>query len=198
MVTGRYVTSILHFINQAPIYWYSKKQVTAETATYGSEFVAGHTCVLQLIDIRTTIRYLGVPIIEPSHMFGDNESVVNSSENMDSKRHKRHNALSFHRVRESIAASICCFHYLPGRFNPADITSKHWLYNCVWKEILRPLLFWFGDTVNIAMDTWGFNIVGEWQKIHRIGSRNRGHTSQGYPYLTQGTYRYNISPMCHT
>ena len=152
MLTGKSVTVILHFIKQAPIYWYSKKQATVETVTYGSEFVAGSTCVEQLIDIRTTLRYLGVPIMGPSHMFGDNESVVNSSKNMYAKLHKRHNALSFHRVRESIAARICRFHHLSGKFNPADITSKHWSYNCVWKELLRPLLFWFGDTADIPLD----------------------------------------------
>ena len=73
MLTGQSVTGILHFMNQTPIDWYSKKQATAETATYGSEFVAGRKCVEQLIDIRTTLRYLRVPIMGPSHMFGDNE-----------------------------------------------------------------------------------------------------------------------------
>lgn len=151
MITGRSVTGILHFINQTLVDWYSKKQATAETATYGSEFVAARTCVEQIIDIRTTLRYLGVPIIGPSQMFGDNESVVNSSSRIHTKLHKRHNALSFHRVRESIAADICRFHHLPSKFNPADIVSKHWSYNCVWK-LLRPLLFWFGDTADIPLD----------------------------------------------
>ena len=60
----------------------------------------------QIIDLRNTLRYLGVPIMGSSYMFGDNESVVNSSMKIDAKLHKRHNALSFHRVRESIAAGI--------------------------------------------------------------------------------------------
>ena len=131
MLTGRSVTGILHFINQTPIGWFSKKQDTDETATYGSEYVAAHICVEQLIDLRTTIRYLGVPIIRRSYMFGDNESVMNSSMNIDAKLHKRHNALSFHRVRESIAAGICCFIHLPGKYNHADILSTHWSYCCV-------------------------------------------------------------------
>jgi hypothetical protein len=54
------------------------------------------------MDLRTTLRYLGVPIRGQSYMFGDNESVVNSSMNLDAKLHKRHTALSFHRVREAI------------------------------------------------------------------------------------------------
>ena len=85
----------------------------------------------QIIDMRTTLRYLGVLIIGPSQMFGDNESVVNSSMKFYSKLHKRHNALSFQRVRESIAADICRFQHARSEDNPADIFSKHWSYNCI-------------------------------------------------------------------
>jgi hypothetical protein len=55
LLTGRSVTGTLHFINQTPIDWYSKKQATVETATYGSEFVAARICVEQIIDIQTTL-----------------------------------------------------------------------------------------------------------------------------------------------
>jgi hypothetical protein len=40
MVTGRSVTAIIHFLNQTLMDWYSKKQATVETATFGSEFIA--------------------------------------------------------------------------------------------------------------------------------------------------------------
>ena len=40
LVTGRAVTAILHIVNGTPTDWYSKRQATMETATYGSEFVA--------------------------------------------------------------------------------------------------------------------------------------------------------------
>jgi hypothetical protein len=49
-----------------PIDWYSKAQTTVETATYGSEFVAARTAVDQINYLRTTLRYLGVPIQEKS------------------------------------------------------------------------------------------------------------------------------------
>ena len=39
-ITGRSVTGILDFLNGTPMDWYSKKQSTVETATYGSEFIA--------------------------------------------------------------------------------------------------------------------------------------------------------------
>jgi hypothetical protein len=46
---GRSVTGILHLMNKTPIEWYSKKQATVETATYGSEFVAARVCTEQII-----------------------------------------------------------------------------------------------------------------------------------------------------
>jgi hypothetical protein len=62
LVTGRSVAATLHLVNKTPSDWYSKKQATMETATYGSEFVVSQTCVKQIIDLRNTLRYLGVPI----------------------------------------------------------------------------------------------------------------------------------------
>jgi hypothetical protein len=78
------------------------------------------------VDLWTTLRYLGIPIRDVSYMFGDNESVINSSTQPHSKLHKRHNALSFHRVCKAIASGYVVLTYLPGKFNPADILSKHW------------------------------------------------------------------------
>ena len=151
LLTGRSVTGILHLINQTPIDWFSKKQATVETATYGAEFVAARTCVDQIIDLRNTLRYLGVPVNKYSYMFGDNESVVKSSTIPESKLHKRHNALSYHRVREAISQGYIIFKHLVGTSNPADILSKHWGYRDVW-PLLRTILFFRGDTINAIDD----------------------------------------------
>ena len=80
-----------------------------ETATFGSEFIAARTGVDQVIDLRTTLRYLGAPVRAKSYMFGDNESLVKNSTMPHSVLNKRHNALSYHRVREAIAAKIIAF-----------------------------------------------------------------------------------------
>ena len=150
-LTGRSVTGILHMMNATPIDWYTKKQATVETATYGSEFVAARICVEQIIDLRNTLRYLGVPICEKSYMFGDNESVVNSSSIPHAKLHKRHTALAFHRVCEAVASKFVGFYFLPRSDNPADILSKHWNYGSNWDN-LQCLLFWKGNTSKIEKE----------------------------------------------
>ena len=79
LISGRSVTGILHLLNKTPIDWYSKLQSTVETATFGSEYVAARTATEQIIDLRITLRYLGVPVRGTSMMFGDNETVVNTA-----------------------------------------------------------------------------------------------------------------------
>jgi hypothetical protein len=140
MVTGRSITAILHFLNQTPMDWYSKKQATVETATFGSEFIAARTTIDQIVDLRMTLRYLGVPIREKSYVFGDNKMVTYASLTPHAKLNKRHNALSFHRVREAVASKYVTIFHLPGEYNPADILSKHWAYALVWRT-MNALLF---------------------------------------------------------
>jgi hypothetical protein len=149
MVTGRACTGTLQFLNKTPFDWFSKLQSTVETATYGSEFVASRTCVDQVIATRNDLRYLGVPIEGPTMMFGDNESVINSTTIPQGKLHKRHHALAFHRMRWAEAAKIISYFHIDGKTNPADILSKHWDMPSVW-DSLKPLLFWEGDTADLV------------------------------------------------
>ena len=76
LATGKAVTAALHFLNQTPIDAYTKRQSTVETATYGSEFVAARTAVDQIIDIRTTLRYLGVPIRDRVTCLGTTDQLL--------------------------------------------------------------------------------------------------------------------------
>jgi hypothetical protein len=160
ITSGESVTGILHLANKTSIDWYSKKQATVETATYSSEFVAARICVEQIIDLRTTLRYLGVPIRDKGYMFGDNKSVVDSSMQLHAKLHKRHTMLSFHHVREATASDIVGFFFIPGDMNSADIFSKHWGYSQI-KERLKSLLFWQGDTADIIVENSTSQAKGE-------------------------------------
>ena len=54
LVTRRSTTGILIFVNGTPIRWYSKRQNTVESSTYGSEFVAMRIATEMLLALRTT------------------------------------------------------------------------------------------------------------------------------------------------
>jgi hypothetical protein len=140
LVTGRSASGILHLLNKTPIEWFSKRQATVETATYGSEFIAARQATEQTMDVRYTLRMLGVPVEGPSYMFGDNASVITSSTIPHSALGKRHNALSYHRVREAIAAGVLCLFHMDGKHNPADILTKFKPHHEAW-PLVQPLLF---------------------------------------------------------
>jgi hypothetical protein len=143
-ITGRSATGILHLMNLTPIDWFCKRQDTVETATYGSEFVAARIATEQVMDIRTTLRYMGVPIREKTFMFGDNASVITSSTIPTSVLKKRHNLLAYHRVREAIASGLMYFYHIPGTENPADVLTKNLTHSVAWK-LVKPFLFFAGD-----------------------------------------------------
>jgi hypothetical protein len=120
IVTGRDISGIIHPVNQMSIESYCKKQKTAETATYGSEFmVARHAACEQSMDLGYTLRMMGILIDGPAWAFRDNASVITSSTIPQSTLQKRHNALSYHRVCESIAAKIMYLVHVEGKYSPS-------------------------------------------------------------------------------
>ena len=122
---GRSVSGIVHLINKTPLEWYSKKQSSIKTTTYGSEYTAAQIAVDHIVNHRNMPHYMSVPVEKVIYLFGDNISVVDSSSITRAKLHKRHNALSFHKVQEVIASKILAFIYIQGQINPAGILSKH-------------------------------------------------------------------------
>jgi hypothetical protein len=154
LVTGRAATGILHFLNQTPIEWFAKKQGSVETATYGSEFVAARQATEQIIDLRYSLRMIGIPIDGRSWMFGDNKSVIDSSTIPHSRLGKRHNALSYHRVREAIASGVIYFVKILGIDNLADVLTKYAAQLKFW-PLVEPILFWKGDPLSKGIPNQG-------------------------------------------
>eukprot|EP00984_Skeletonema_dohrnii_P035644 scaffold35655_cov150-Skeletonema_dohrnii-CCMP3373.AAC.1 len=128
VVSGKSVTGLLHFLNKTPIDWFSKKQGTIETATFGSENCASRTAIEQIRANKLTLLFLGVPLAGKPILLGDNKSVVDSGTVPHQQLHKRHLMLSYHFVREAIAAGELRYAHINGKYNPSDVLSKHWAY----------------------------------------------------------------------
>jgi hypothetical protein len=122
LISGRSITGILHLWNSTPIDWYSKLQGAVEMATFSSKYIAMRTCMEQIINHCTLLRYLGIPVEGAAMMFRDNELVINTASTPHGKLHKRHNALAFHRMREAIATNITRYHpHINGKKDPSNI-----------------------------------------------------------------------------
>ena len=139
-VTRRSVTGIVLFLNNTPIRVVCKRQKTVETSTYGSELVAARVATELVMEMRYMLRMLGVPLDGPALMLGDNMSVVLNTTLPSSVLKKKHCAISYHRVREAIAAKILRFAHVPSPENIADIATKP-LGNAAFHALIKNYLF---------------------------------------------------------
>ena len=74
-ITRKSRTGFVVYLNTAPIYWYSKKQTTVETSSFGSKFVAMKQCTEYVRGLRYRMRMMGIPVLGPTYIYGDNHRV---------------------------------------------------------------------------------------------------------------------------
>ena len=124
LATRRSTTGIIVFLNGAAIKWYSKRQNTVESSTFGSEFVALKIAMEMNCAIRYKLRMMGVPVEGPSYVLGDNQSVITNVTNPVSQLSKRHNAIAYHKCREEVAAGAALLAFESGKENCSDGLTK--------------------------------------------------------------------------
>ena len=117
-------TGVIIFINRAPILWYSKRQNTVETSTFGSEIVALRIAIEMIKGLRYKLRMMGVPIEGACKMFCDNDSVVKNISRPESPLRKKSNSICYHKARESIAGGWVRLTKELGDTNVSDILTK--------------------------------------------------------------------------
>ena len=114
-------------------------------------------------------------------MFSDNQSVVTSSTIPSSTLNKRHNALSYYHVCESIASNtIFCMH-VEVCFNPSDIFTKYLGWNKFW-PLIQLLLFWKSE---IHVDFGNRPIAFTIKKNLKVASISQGNPPSGLRGVTQ-------------
>jgi hypothetical protein len=123
-VTRRSTTGIIIFINGAPISWYSKRQNTIESSTFGSEFVALKIEVEMNESLGYKLRLMGVLIDGPTNAFCDNQSVVTNSVVPQSTLMKKRNSIAYHKTREAVAAEAIRIAHKRGQYNLSDVLTK--------------------------------------------------------------------------
>ena len=122
--TRRSHTGIIIMVNRAPIVWFSKRQNTVETSTFGSEFIAMRQAVELIEGLRYKLRMMGIDVVGPTSVLCDNESVVKNATRPESTLKKKHVAVAYHRVREAQAAGIVRIAHECSENNLADILTK--------------------------------------------------------------------------
>ena len=122
--TRRSISGIVQFVGCTPVLWSSCRQGCIATSTYCAEFVAMRQAVEEAISLCYMLCCLGIPITNPTNLYGDNFRTIQSASIPDSELKKKHVAISNHFVRESIAAKIVNTILVPTHTNFADVRMK--------------------------------------------------------------------------
>jgi hypothetical protein len=140
-LTRRSRTGFIVFLNSSPIYWYSKRQNSIETSSFGSEFVAMKHACEYIRSLRYHLRMMGIPVKDPTFIRGDNQSVLSNSSIPESILKKKHHSVAYHFVREGSAAGEWTHEYVNTKDNPADILASPRSYGEDRKRKVRMILY---------------------------------------------------------
>ena len=88
-VSRRSRTGLLIYLNCALVYWWSKKQTSVESSSFGSEFVAMKQCCGYIRGLRYKLRMMGIPVEGPTYIYGHNQSVLANTTISDSTLKKK-------------------------------------------------------------------------------------------------------------
>lgn len=123
-VTRKSRTGFMVYLNNAPVYWYSKKQGSVEPSTYQAEFTAMREATEYVRALRYKLRMMGIPVEGPAYVFGDNQSVLANTTNPGSVLKKKCAAVAYHLVREAVARGEIITAYINTHDNIADLFTK--------------------------------------------------------------------------
>ena len=124
-LTRRSRTGFVIMLNNSPIFWFSKKQTACETSSFGSEFIAMKQCCEYLKGLRYKLRMMGMPVINPCFIYGDNQSVLWNTSVPESTLKKKTSSVAYRYVREGVSADQWRTTYVNTAQNPSNILAKN-------------------------------------------------------------------------
>ena len=91
------------FINNYLIGWYSKGQATIESSTFGSKTIAMRTGIDKVQALRYKLYMMGVTMDGPADVFYDNQLVVLTAQEPETRLSKKYNAINYHSITDAAA-----------------------------------------------------------------------------------------------
>ena len=84
---------------------------------FGAEYIVTKIGMETLRGLRYKLCMMGVPIFGPLLIYGDNMSVIQNTQRLDSTLKKKSNSIYYHVIRESVAMSdgVCVISGQPVR-----------------------------------------------------------------------------------
>ena len=97
-ITRRSRMGFLVYLNCALIYWWSKKQNSMESSSFGSELIAMKQCCEYVHGLRYKLRMMGISCDDPTFIYGDNQLVLANMTIPDSTLKEKSQSITYHFV----------------------------------------------------------------------------------------------------
>ena len=103
--------------------------------------MAGKQAIELILEYRYMLRMMGARLEKSTLLFRDNNSVILNTTMPSSVLKKKHCVVSYHKIKETIAAGIVRFSHIPSEMNHADILTKPLGPNA-FMDLVKPLFFY--------------------------------------------------------
>ena len=140
LITRRYRTGFLVYLNCAPVYWMSKKQTSVDTSSFRSEFIAMKQCTIYIRGLQYKLRTGGGPCTSSAFIFGDNQGVLANTTIPDSTLKNKSQSIAYHFFRKGAARDEWRTAYVNTHLNPADLLTKPLPLGEKWTGFVRIIL----------------------------------------------------------
>ena len=117
-------SGMLIFMNSAASTGYPRSKLQSRQVLFFSESVAMKICCDDLRGLRYKLRMVGIPVIKPVFIHGDNQSVLWNTTIPDSTLNNKSNSIAYCFVREVVARDEWRISYIKTDTTPSDITTK--------------------------------------------------------------------------
>ena len=123
-VTRRSHTCFLVYINLALLHWFSKKQASVESSSFGSEFVSMKHFCEYIRGRRYKLRMMGIAVEVPAYIQGDNKYVLVNTTIPDSTLKKKSKIIAYVFLIEGAARDKWITIYVNTHDNQADLLTN--------------------------------------------------------------------------
>ena len=123
-VTRRSRTGILVYLNCLLVHWWSKKQASIKSSSFGAEFIVMKQCCEYLRGLRYKLCMMGILCDQPSHIYGDDQSDLANKMMPDSMLKKKSKSIVYHFVHKGSARGEWRTAYVNMHDNEAALLTK--------------------------------------------------------------------------
>jgi hypothetical protein len=137
--TRKSVSGFLIMMGDSPLSWSSKQQAVVALSSCEAEYLASTHCARDILWFRNLFAELGIPQIQPTTLFCDNQGTVACTHDPHAHSKMKHIAIREHFIRDCVMKRLIDVVHVSNKENIADLFTKplHRTLHSRWVKMLR-------------------------------------------------------------